>query len=91
MLEENLISIKDAEDVFGDFLKIENNQRIFFSGKFGIGKTYFLEDFFNLNKDKYEAFHLFPANYQISSNEDIVELLKYDILVELIKRDNNLL
>jgi hypothetical protein len=91
MSGENLIPITEIESDFGDFLKRENNKRIFFSGRFGIGKTYFLKDFFNLHQSEYETFHLFPANYQISSNEDIIELLKYDILVELIKKDSDLL
>jgi len=69
-------------------LKIENNYRILFSGQFGIGKTYFLDKFFksNINKDKYDVFHLFPVNYQISNNENIIQFLKYDILIELLKK-----
>lgn len=82
-----------VEGLFSDFdkhLNIENNKRIFFSGKFGIGKTFFLHEFFKNYKDNYEVFHLFPVNYQISSNEDIIELLKYDILIELLKKDNSI-
>ena len=45
-----------------------------------------MQDFFENNKEDYEAYHLFPVRYQISSNEDIVDLLKYDILVELLKK-----
>ena len=91
MPEENLIPITEIEGNFDQFMKIDNNKRIFFSGKFGIGKTYFLKDFFNLHKDEYEFFHLFPTNYQISTNEDIIELFKYDILIQLIKKDEDIL
>lgn len=80
------IPISELFPKFKEHLDIPNNKRIFFSGKFGIGKTYFLNDFFNSSQD-YEVFHLFPVNYQISSNEDVVEFLKYDILVELIKKN----
>ncbi|MEE9430770.1 MAG: hypothetical protein V3V16_07010, partial [Melioribacteraceae bacterium] len=71
------IPIDQLYPKFVEHLEIENNSRILFSGKFGIGKTYFLNEFFEDKKDKYEVFHLFPINYQISSNEDIIEFLKY--------------
>jgi hypothetical protein len=75
---------------FESFLEIPNNSSIFFSGKFGIGKTYFLKEFFNSHLEKYDVFHLYPVNYQISSNEDIIDLIKYDILVELLKKNKNI-
>lgn len=71
-------------------MEIENNTRILFSGKFGIGKTYFLNDFFKNHQGEYEVFHFFPVNYQISANEDILEFLKYDILVELNKKNKDI-
>lgn len=83
---DNLISIDKPKGDFECFLEINNNKRIFFSGRFGIGKTFFLQKFFEEHKDKYDAYHLFPVRYQIASNENIVELLKYDILVELFKK-----
>lgn len=82
-----------VKDLFSDFIEhisINENKRVFVSGKFGTGKTYFLNKFFKEQKDQYEVFHLFPVYYQISSNEDIVELLKYDLLVELTKRNKDL-
>ncbi len=87
--QEFKIPIEELFSKFEDHLKIKNNSRISFSGKFGIGKTYFLNEFFKDNKENYEIFHLFPVNYQISSNENIVEFLKYDILVELLKKNKN--
>jgi hypothetical protein len=83
--EENLISIEAPKTDFEKFLDIKNNKRIFFSGKFGIGKTFFLQKFFKEHEDKYDTYHLFPVRYQITTNESIVDLLKYDILVELLK------
>ena len=86
---KDLISIDAPKTDFEKFLS-EDNKRIFFSGPFGIGKTYFLKEFFNTwHKDQYDVYHLFPVNYQISSNENIVEFLKYDILVELLKKYPN--
>jgi len=74
---------------FKKHINIVNNDRIFFSGKFGTGKTTFLNDFFKEHTDEYDCYHLFPVNYQINKNEDIVELLKYDILVEILKRSKS--
>lgn len=84
------IEIEEIFPKFEEHLEIKDNKRILFSGKFGIGKTYFLNEFFENKKEKYEVFHLFPVNYQISSNENILEFLKYDILVELIKKDKDI-
>ena len=66
-----------------------SNSRILFSGAFGIGKTFFLKYFFDTDavKDRYNVFHLFPVNYQIATNEDISELIKYDILYHLLEFD----
>ena len=63
-----------------------SNSRIFFSGIFGIGKTYFLKEFFADNED-YEEFFLRPVNYSIAQNEDIVDYIKYDILFELLGKE----
>lgn len=68
---------------FKKHLEDDQNHRIFFNGKFGTGKTYFLNQFFESNTE-FNAIHLYPVNYQVSSNEDIFELIKYDILLELV-------
>ncbi|MEK7201691.1 MAG: P-loop NTPase fold protein, partial [Patescibacteria group bacterium] len=81
-----LISIENPKSDFERFVGTETNKRIFFSGRFGIGKTFFLQKFFETHADKYDTYHLFPVRYQIASNENVVELLKYDILVELLKK-----
>lgn len=85
------ISVNTVKDDFDNFLKKERNSRIFFSGRFGTGKTYFLKNFFDFKKEEYEVFHLYPVNYQINSNENILDLIKYDILIELIKKDPEIL
>ncbi|MCJ8154277.1 P-loop NTPase fold protein [Chryseobacterium sp. SSA4.19] len=74
---------------FENHLNIENNNRIVFSGKFGIGKSYFLNEFFNDEKYNDEYFPIFinPVNYSIASNEDIFELIKFDILFQILSQD----
>lgn len=63
-----------------------NNQRIIFSGSFGSGKTTFLNDFFKTEEqpNKYYVCKLFPVNYVTSDNKDIYELMKFDILIQLL-------
>ncbi|NQU83693.1 MAG: NTPase KAP, partial [Parcubacteria group bacterium] len=87
--KEFKIPIKELFPIFEKHLAIGNNGRILFSGKFGIGKTYFLKEFFRTNS-KYDTFHFSPVDYQINSNEDISEFLKYDILVELNKKNKDI-
>lgn len=74
---------------FENHLNVENNNRVVFSGKFGIGKSYFLNEFFNDEKYEKEYFPIFinPVNYSIASNEDIFELIKFDILFQILSRD----
>ena len=70
---------------FKAHLLIPNNHRIIFSGPFGTGKTYFLNSFFK-DSEEYEVIHLYPVNYSVSSNEDIFELIKYDVLFNLLDK-----
>ncbi|PKP31016.1 MAG: hypothetical protein CVT99_11025 [Bacteroidetes bacterium HGW-Bacteroidetes-16] len=70
---------------FDNHLKLNNNKRIVFSSRFGNGKTTFLKKFFK-EHNKYNAIHLYPVKYSVASNEDIFELIKYDILFELLTK-----
>jgi hypothetical protein len=76
---------------FTTHLLDEDNERILFSGIYGIGKTTFIKHFFNtetqseiLKGEKFRVFYLTPVNYSISSNEDIFNYLKADIILELL-------
>ncbi|MBU6196576.1 MAG: hypothetical protein KGO93_03290 [Cyanobacteria bacterium REEB446] len=75
---------------FEKHLESPDNHRIIFSAKYGEGKTYFLKNIFfssDENQKKYETVHLFPVNYAVASNEDIFELIKRDIITNLIQTD----
>ena len=85
--KELAIPINNQKGSFQQHL--EESKRILFSAQFGQGKTTFLKFYFEDN-EQYEAFHLFPVNYQISSNEKIMDYLKVDILTELYSRDKKL-
>jgi hypothetical protein len=88
------IEVKSPAKSFEAHLCLEGNSRIIFSGIYGIGKSTFLDRFFDEknqldffdNKVKYNCFHVYPVNYSVASNEDIFRLLKYDITFELIKK-----
>jgi len=79
---------------FLQHLTIENNERIIFSGKFGHGKTTFINNFFNEETQKknysgnmkYNVISLYPVNYSIASNEDIFKYIKYDIILDMLNR-----
>ncbi len=77
------ISIDEVSKRFQSHLAIKDNFRIIFSGKYGIGKTFFLKKYFEERKELYNTFLLSPVNYVVSSNEDIFELIKADIIQEL--------
>lgn len=86
-MEFKELSIKEESQRFRDHLLLENNNRIIFSGIFGIGKTYFIDKFFKNNKNEFIEIKLNPVNYSVSQNEDIFELIKFDIGYQLFKEN----
>ena len=58
--------------------------RTIFSAKFGDGKTEFLKQFKEKYQDKYDFYTLYPVNYQIAPNEQIMEYIKRDLLFQLL-------
>jgi len=70
-------------DSFRYHLDLQDNHRVLFSGRFGIGKTTFLHHYFN-NDERYNVIYLYPVNYSVLENEDIFSYVKYDILVSLL-------
>lgn len=80
------VILDDEIERFSKYLRLTGNDRIIFSGIFGSGKTTFLKQFFKKTSD-YIGIHLYPTNYSVSSNEDIFELLKVDLLFELLKHN----
>lgn len=76
-------------DILNDFkkhLEIKDNQRILFSGPFGTGKSTFLKEFSENQDDDFFFLKIFPVNYSVSSNEDVFELIKFDLLFQLMGR-----
>ena len=80
------IDISKEKERFSNFLNEEDNKNIIFSGIYGIGKTYFINNFFEGN-ETYIPLYITPINYSVSSNEDIFEYIKFDILFQLLGKD----
>jgi hypothetical protein len=80
------VDLPEIFDEFKSHTEVLNNKRIFFSAKFGSGKSTFLTDFFDQHKDEYTVFKLYPVNYAVATNEDVFELIKYDLFSELFLR-----
>ena len=81
----------DTTSVENDFYNHLNsdNQRILFSAPFGSGKTTFLESFFKNYSKTFTSLSIFPVNYSVASNDDVFELIKYDLAIQLMGKYSN--
>lgn len=85
--DDNYIPVDDAMQRFEDHLL--SHDRVVFSAKFGDGKTFFLNKF--KEKCKQDAVSpfvfitLYPVNYQVLGNKDISELIKHDVLLQILQ------
>lgn len=85
--DDNYIPVDDAMQRFEDHLL--SHDRVVLSAKFGDGKTFFLKKF----KEKcmmdaespFEFITLYPVNYQVLGNKDIFELIKHDVLLQILQ------
>ncbi|MCQ6960480.1 P-loop NTPase fold protein [Mucilaginibacter aquariorum] len=88
-MKKNSLTYIDQESVKSDFkyhLDNEANSRILFSARFGTGKSTFLNNFFSQSNNEYITLKLYPVNYSISHNKDVFELIKYDLIYELLSK-----
>ena len=82
--EPFLIPIDDAIEAFRHHL--DSHDRTILSACFGDGKSFFLSHFME-NEDvakRYTFLTIFPVNYQVKENRDIFELIKRDILLQML-------
>ena len=65
---------------------LQAHSRTIFSASFGEGKSYFLNQFKQNSEmqERYLCLTVYPINYQVAENADIFELIKRDILMQLI-------
>lgn len=64
---------------------LDSHPRTILSAKYGDGKTFFLSNFIKEKKDRYVSIVLHPVNYQVMENKDIFDLIKRDILFQILK------
>ncbi|MCK6143735.1 hypothetical protein [Prevotella intermedia] len=81
------IDITEKLEEFHSHLNEKKFNRTIFSAKFGDGKTEFLHQFKEKYNDEYTFYTLYPVNYQIAPNEQIMEYIKRDLLFQLIKNN----
>lgn len=81
------IDITKKLEEFYRHLNEKKFNRTIFSAKFGDGKTEFLHQFKEKYSDEYTFYTLYPVNYQIAPNEQIMEYIKRDLLFQLIKNN----
>ena len=69
---------------------LDAHPSMLFSGKFGSGKTYFLNHYFKQpeNQAKYCMVYTQPSAYYHAADGDVLGYLKYDILMELLRQTN---
>lgn len=80
-----IVETKSLNVTFDEHIKDNFNERILFSAPFGSGKSTFLKNYFD-NHDDFVVLKLFPVNYSIAQNQDVFELIKYDLLYELLSK-----
>lgn len=68
---------------FDKHISNPQNERIIVSGAFGIGKTTFVRSYFEERQGEYVTIRVSPINYSVSSNDNIFELIKADIIKQL--------
>ena len=85
--DDNYIPVDDAMQRFEDHLL--SHDRVVLSAKFGDGKTFFLNKFKEKCKMDAESpfvfITLFPVNYQVLGNKDIFEIIKHDVLLQILQ------
>ncbi len=65
-----------------------SHSRTILSAKYGDGKTYFLSQFVNdaTVKENFDFLTIYPVNYQVLENKDIFDLIKRDLLLQMISK-----
>lgn len=84
--DDNYIPVDDAMERFANHLL--SHDRVILSARFGDGKTFFLNKFKEKCKgdenSPFEFITLYPVNYQVLENKDIFELIKHDVLLQML-------
>lgn len=66
---------------------LNSHPRTILSAKYGDGKSFFLSRFIKEKKNRFVNIVIHPVNYQVMENKDIFELIKRDILFQILKEN----
>ena len=66
---------------------LNSHPRTILSAKYGDGKSFFLSRFIKEKKNRFVSIVIHPVNYQVMENKDIFELIKRDILFQILKEN----
>lgn len=83
MKQSFVVPVAPAIQEFKDHLLC--HPRTILSARYGDGKSYFLNAFKadKSIKRKFKFITLYPVNYQVLDNQDIFDVMKYDILLQM--------
>lgn len=78
-----LVPVAPAIQEFYDHLLC--HPRTILSARYGDGKSYFLDAFIKDKevRKKFKFITIYPVNYQVLENQDIFDVIKYDILLQM--------
>jgi len=82
--KKDYIPIPIDSDLSRFYEHIKLSSRSILSARFGDGKSYFLSEFIKKYKSYFLFIPIYPVNYQIADNKDVIEYIKRDILVRLL-------
>lgn len=86
MNNDDIIPVDDAIERFQNHLL--SHDRVILSAKFGDGKSFFLNEFKKKCEDSkdspFKFITLYPVNYQVLENKDIFEIIKHDVLLQML-------
>lgn len=83
MTKDFLVPVTPAIEDFRDHLMC--HPRTILSARYGDGKSYFLDAFTKdkMVRKKFQFITIYPVNYQVLENQDIFDVIKYDILLQM--------
>lgn len=83
MTSDFYVPVEPAIQEFSEHLMC--HPRTILSAKYGDGKSFFLDAFVKDKavKKKFKFITIYPVNYQVLENQDIFDVVKYDIILQM--------
>ena len=83
MTSDFYVPVESAIQEFSEHLMC--HPRTILSAKYGDGKSFFLDAFVKDKavKKRFKFITIYPVNYQVLENQDVFDVIKYDILLQM--------